>query len=103
MHKYQEQNSELTLKQGLEEFYSINSKFKDTHTQYHRKIYSKIIYIGDSHTDLYSSIICDVVFATDKLHNYYKKNKFLIEVNNKKIFFNNSESNYNFVPTLSQG
>tara|TARA_Y100000590_G_scaffold91223_1_gene102896 strand:+ start:480 stop:986 length:507 start_codon:yes stop_codon:yes gene_type:complete len=34
---------------------------------------------------------------------YYKKNKFLIEVNNKKIFFNNNESNYNFVPTLSQG
>ena len=26
---------------------------------------------------------------------YYKKNKFLIEVNNKKIFFNNNESNYN--------
>ena len=29
MYKYQEQNSELTLKQGLEEFYSINSKFKE--------------------------------------------------------------------------
>ena len=53
----------------------INSKFKDTHTQYHRRIYSKIIYFGDSHTDLYSSKICDVVFATDELLNYYKKNK----------------------------
>ena len=29
MHKYQEQNSELTLQQGMEEFYSINPKFKD--------------------------------------------------------------------------
>ena len=52
----------------------INSKFKDTHTQYHRKIYSKIIYFGDSHTDLYSSQMCDIVFATDELQNYYKKN-----------------------------
>ena len=66
---------------GIKIFYfdtqnnKINSKFKDTHTQYHRKIYSKIIYFGDSHTDLYSSKICDVVFATDKLQNYYKKNK----------------------------
>ena len=34
---------------------------------------------------------------------YYKKNKFLIEVDNKKIFFNSNESNYNFLPTLSQG
>ena len=29
MHQYQEQNSELTLKQGIEEFYSINPKFRD--------------------------------------------------------------------------
>ena len=29
MHKYQEQNSELTLEQGLEEFYSINPHFRE--------------------------------------------------------------------------
>ena len=29
MHKYQEQNSELTLQQGLQEFYSINPHFKE--------------------------------------------------------------------------
>ena len=29
MQKYQEQNSELTLQQGLDEFYSINPKFRE--------------------------------------------------------------------------
>ena len=29
MLKYQEQNSELTLQQGLDEFYSINTHFKE--------------------------------------------------------------------------
>ena len=28
MHRYQEQNSQLTLQEGLEEFYSINPNFK---------------------------------------------------------------------------
>ena len=34
---------------------------------------------------------------------HYKKNQFLIEVNNKKIVFDNNNTNYSFVPVLSRG
>ena len=53
----------------------INNNFKYTYTNLHRSKYEKIIYFGDSHTDLKSSQICDVVFATDKLSKFYMKNK----------------------------
>ena len=41
----------------------------------HFKQYSKIIYFGDSLTDLNSSLSSDYVFATGKLHDYYIKNR----------------------------
>jgi len=53
----------------------INDNFKYTYTNLHRSKYEKIIYFGDSHTDLKSSQICDVVFATDKLSKFYIENK----------------------------
>ena len=68
-------NKGINVKYYDPQYNKINSNFKYSHTQYHRKMYSKIIYFGDSHTDLCSSKICDVVFATDELQNYYKKNK----------------------------
>ena len=36
-------------------------------------MYSKIIYFGDSYTDLNSATISDVIFATDKLQSYFEK------------------------------
>ena len=53
----------------------IRSEFKNNYTQYHKKQYSKIIYFGDSLTDLNSSLSSDYVFATGKLHDYYIKNR----------------------------
>ena len=52
----------------------IESDFKLTYTNTHRDQYSEIIYLGDSLTDLDSSLKADYVFATDKLNNYYAKN-----------------------------
>jgi len=53
----------------------IRSGFKNNHTEYHKKQYSKIIYFGDSLTDLSSSLNSDHVFATGKLYDYYMKNR----------------------------
>tara|TARA_Y100000741_G_scaffold362675_1_gene348898 strand:+ start:174 stop:833 length:660 start_codon:yes stop_codon:yes gene_type:complete len=53
----------------------IRSEFKNNYTKYHKKQYSKIIYFGDSLTDLNSSLSSDYVFATGKLHDYYIKNR----------------------------
>ena len=53
---------------------TISSDFKLTHTDFHKNQYSKIIYLGDSLTDLKSSYKADYVFATDKLYEYYVKN-----------------------------
>ena len=52
---------------------NISANFKDTYTKLHKKMYSKIIYFGDSYTDLNSATISDVIFATDKLQSYFEK------------------------------
>ncbi len=51
----------------------ISENFKGTYTEFHKQIYSKIIYFGDSFTDLNSAKISDVIFATDKLKQYFDK------------------------------
>ena len=55
------------------ENYKINTNFKGIHTAFHKQKYSRIIYFGDSYTDLNSASISDVIFATDKLQKYYDK------------------------------
>ena len=52
----------------------ISSEFKNSFTEYHKDNYSKIIYLGDSLTDLNSSLKSDYVFATSKLYDYYVNN-----------------------------
>ena len=52
---------------------SMSENFKGTYTKFHKQIYSKIIYFGDSYTDLISAKISDVIFATDKLKQYFDK------------------------------
>ena len=53
------------------ENYKINTNFKGIHTAFHKQKYSRIIYFGDSYTDLNSASISDVIFATDKLQKYF--------------------------------
>ena len=55
------------------ENFNISANFKGIHTILHKKIYSTIIYFGDSNTDLNSASISDVIFATDKLKKYFNK------------------------------
>ena len=52
---------------------SMSENFKGTYTKFHKQIYSKIIYFGDSYTDLISAKISDVIFATDKLQFFFEK------------------------------
>ena len=54
----------------------IVDDFKHSYTEFHRNIYSTIIYFGDSNTDISAASISDIVFATDELDKY---------LNNKKI------------------
>lgn len=58
--------------------HNISENFKGVRTALHKTLYSKIIYFGDSYTDLNSASISDVIFATDKLKNYYQKTNYLI-------------------------
>ena len=51
----------------------MSENFKGTYTKFHKQIYSKIIYFGDSYTDLISAKISDVIFATDKLQFFFEK------------------------------
>tara|TARA_Y100001970_G_scaffold197312_1_gene240064 strand:- start:7074 stop:7733 length:660 start_codon:yes stop_codon:yes gene_type:complete len=53
--------------------HNISENFKGVHTALHKTLYSKIIYFGDSFTDLNSAKISDVIFATDKLKKYFNK------------------------------
>lgn len=66
---------------GMEiSYFDINNElivnnFKYSYTKHHKTKYDNIIYFGDSGTDINASKISDVVFATDKLSDYYKNNK----------------------------
>jgi len=53
-------------------FNETNNDFKYKHTKFHKNQYEKIIYFGDSHTDIKSAKISDIVFATDELSTYLK-------------------------------
>ncbi len=50
----------------------IKNDFKFTYTEQNKKEYNKIIYFGDSFTDIESALISDVIFATDELSDYLK-------------------------------
>ena len=54
------------------DFNEINNDFKYKHTQFNKNQYEKIIYFGDSHTDIKSAEISDIIFATDELSTYLK-------------------------------
>ena len=49
--------------------------FKHSYTEFYKNIYSKIIYFGDSHTDIKPASISDIVFATDGLDRYLNDKK----------------------------
>lgn len=54
------------------DFNEINNDFKYKHTLFNKNQYEKIIYFGDSHTDIKSAEISDIIFATDQLSTYLK-------------------------------